>query len=407
MFGAPGLFGSAILEVAIGLLFVYFILSLICSSVNEIFASLFKWRAQSLEAGLQNLLCHPEVFRSVMAHPLIKAMGNNDAEAGVVKRTAGSGDEGYAGKPSYIPARTFALALFDSLAPAAAGPITVARVRRRALELVATGDQQKEMIGRSLLALIEESRDPRTLARRVDDAKRIVRELADVPAQDACWREVVARLSPAQTLEEIADAVAALPVDHPLRQHAVEAVASIRAEVAEAAHDLGDLRRSVERWFDDAMERLSGVYKRRTQQVLLGVAVVVTLFSGADTLRMIDNLYTNPVPRSGLAAEAARQAGSGRTLEPSPSVSALVGELEPFDVLFGYGDMPEPFTPSWWRWGLAKLAGLPLTVLAISFGAPFWFDVLSKVVNVRGTGEPPDALGAGSRGRPSRVGAEV
>jgi hypothetical protein len=40
---------------------------------------------------------------------------------------------------------------------------------------------------------------------------------------------------------------------------------------------------------------------------------------------------------------------------------------------------------------LAKLLGLLLTALAISQGAPFWFDLLSKVSNQRGSGAVPAA----------------
>jgi hypothetical protein len=43
-----------------------------------------------------------------------------------------------------------------------------------------------------------------------------------------------------------------------------------------------------------------------------------------------------------------------------------------------------------WSW-LAKLAGLALTTAALLLGAPFWFDVLSKFIRVRGTGAPPPA----------------
>jgi hypothetical protein len=37
-----------------------------------------------------------------------------------------------------------------------------------------------------------------------------------------------------------------------------------------------------------------------------------------------------------------------------------------------------------------KILGLLVTVLAISLGAPFWFDLLNRLVNLRSTGKPPD-----------------
>jgi hypothetical protein len=38
---------------------------------------------------------------------------------------------------------------------------------------------------------------------------------------------------------------------------------------------------------------------------------------------------------------------------------------------------------------LSKLIGLSLTAVAITFGAPFWFDLLSKLGRLRNSGAPP------------------
>lgn len=62
-------------------------------------------------------------------------------------------------------------------------------------------------------------------------------------------------------------------------------------------------------------------------------------------------------------------------------------------------DTPEPPKPSvvspsvtspYVTWGerLRKILGLFVTVLAISLGAPFWFDMLNKLTNIRLTGKP-------------------
>jgi hypothetical protein len=37
-----------------------------------------------------------------------------------------------------------------------------------------------------------------------------------------------------------------------------------------------------------------------------------------------------------------------------------------------------------------KLSGLLLTAIALSLGAPFWFDTLSRLTRVRNTGKKPD-----------------
>src|SRR5207248_6636720 len=76
-----GLFGSSIVDMAIGLFFLYWLLSIICSSIWEMIAALLKLRAADLERGIANLVCDPRVFHAVMAHPAITAVGNTDAIA--------------------------------------------------------------------------------------------------------------------------------------------------------------------------------------------------------------------------------------------------------------------------------------------------------------------------------------
>lgn len=54
------MFGSALLEVAIGIVTLYVVLSLVCSSVQEALESFLRQRAANLEAGIRNLLENPD-----------------------------------------------------------------------------------------------------------------------------------------------------------------------------------------------------------------------------------------------------------------------------------------------------------------------------------------------------------
>jgi hypothetical protein len=46
-----------------------------------------------------------------------------------------------------------------------------------------------------------------------------------------------------------------------------------------------------------------------------------------------------------------------------------------------------------WFW-LTKVLGWFVTGLALSLGAPFWFDLLGKFMNIRGAGPKPDRADA-------------
>ena len=92
---------SQVLEVAIGLMFVYLLLSTACSGIKEIIARLLDMRAKTLEGAIRNMLADPN-------NEITKEILQNHVIAGTVQ--AGT-------KPPYISSRNFALALFDFVAP--------------------------------------------------------------------------------------------------------------------------------------------------------------------------------------------------------------------------------------------------------------------------------------------------
>jgi hypothetical protein len=102
----PNVSGIAALDVLIGLFFLYFLLSIVCSSMNEAIAAVLNMRAAYLEDGIRALLSREgnvkAFYSSWRMRTLIKPPGR------FFKRPR---------KPSYIPPRTFALTLLDTFAP--------------------------------------------------------------------------------------------------------------------------------------------------------------------------------------------------------------------------------------------------------------------------------------------------
>ncbi len=100
------MFGSDTLEVVIGLVFIYFIMSLLCSTVTEWIARFIAMRAKTLQDGINKLLNDEKLKDKIFAHPLVK---------GLSPKNSGRG-------PSNLPARTFSLVLFDILRDAGGQP---------------------------------------------------------------------------------------------------------------------------------------------------------------------------------------------------------------------------------------------------------------------------------------------
>jgi hypothetical protein len=119
---------SQILEVAIGLVFVYLLFSLICSMANEwISRVLLQLRTSTLADGIHSLINDPALLYNFYRHPLINALAKqpqpptvDPAKLKALKLDAIKDKLNLGSQPSYIPGRTFALALLDLLAPAPA-----------------------------------------------------------------------------------------------------------------------------------------------------------------------------------------------------------------------------------------------------------------------------------------------
>ena len=117
------MFNSTILDVAIGMIFVYLLLSLMCSAANELIELWLKNRAADLERGIRELFNDRNrttgLVERIYSHPLVSGLFEKPYDATRLnwfKRLLG-----LVNLPSYIPARNFALALMDTNFPDAAG----------------------------------------------------------------------------------------------------------------------------------------------------------------------------------------------------------------------------------------------------------------------------------------------
>lgn len=202
-------------------------------------------------------------------------------------------------------------------------------------------------------------------------------------------------------------AEAAKPISEQLKAADLdsEIFATLRPLAAAAGSDLDQFRKNVETWFDAAMERASGWYKKRLQTITFWVAVSVVLISNADTLRIVDTLWSDSAVRQSVATAAtnlvketnAQPAGQET---PTPALEAAqkaagqeVGKLLGWRGPISWkhpeyrANDPNRF-PAGTEW-FAKILGLLLSALAASLGAPFWFDILNKIVNIRSAGGSP------------------
>lgn len=145
---------------------------------------------------------------------------------------------------------------------------------------------------------------------------------------------------------------------------------------------------AIEEWFDATMDRFTGLYRRFTSLIVAGVAVVVVGALNADSIALFENFQCNSAVRTSIAAAAGGATRGSDVPTDMANISRIVFDSLPFSW---YGSSPAatckiPAEPL-----LVELLGLLLTVVALSLGAPFWFDLLKTVMNVRNAGAVPQS----------------
>ena len=296
------MFNSPIIEIAIGLILLYLVLGLICTSVNEFLAQLLSLRSENLADAIHGLFTGPDRHRiaeDILQHPLVQSLSRKQLGLNL----AGGGK--FVGEvtklPSSIPATTFSIVLTDLLSKSLHGP----------------EDLQYD--------------------------------------------------------KEITDLLSLL------------GMTSINKDV-----------KKVEEWYDGAMERASGWYKRKTQVLSFLVSFAIVIVINADTLVMVDRLSNSPQDRAKIAAYASQVVTSNSSNnavdDEDRKINVPTGLQETSMSFMGWtsGDSSDPRkmpeNPGGW---VLKIFGLSLSAFAAALGAPFWFDILSKVMTVRTGGSQP------------------
>ncbi|MCB0569678.1 MAG: hypothetical protein KDC66_07950 [Phaeodactylibacter sp.] len=170
----------------------------------------------------------------------------------------------------------------------------------------------------------------------------------------------------------------------------------------ESDNNIDAFRQKVKGWYNDVMDRASGWFKRSTQKLLVGVGFIIAVVFNADTLAIYERLESDPDTLQKVVNLAEDFVDSKDTLQLSSSISpdfeqsvqklqGLVDDqIESVRSPLGLGWKNVIWADVTWYDALTKALGWIVTALAISLGAPFWFDLLRKLVNLRSSGKKPD-----------------
>jgi hypothetical protein len=348
------MFNSNILEVAIGMIFIYLLLSLMCSAASEMIELLLKKRAIDLERGVRELLAPgtksgtSDIVQKLYDHALVNNLfGNTYAESRIgnpfrrIFRTK---------LPSYIPARNFALALMDLVAlperPASERPSTPPPASTQApKEPTAPAtkndnpadvplEEKPEAIPAGAQPQSPDIEPPSgaagaTVGPRAQTPAQLVLNVP-LPAGGIQLQNVRDPVSPS-VVSPGPESQAAKPGDKdnpltPLRN--AISVNPLLTEVTKrslitlldaAGNDVAKARENIENWYNSSMDRVSGWYKRRAQLTILVIGIFVAIAVNVDTITIAKRLSTDRALRDTLVNAADVYAKANASPSPSPT----------------------------------------------------------------------------------------
>jgi hypothetical protein len=317
---------SSVIDITVSLTFIYLVLSLVASEIQEIFATIFEWRAKHLKESIAHLLGEEnsagELTQKLYSNPLIQCL-NQKAKS----RAKSTG-------PSYISAQIFAAALLD------------------------------------LLEEIE----------------------SDTPT----------------TIERIIINIKTIGLPKGLQDSLISLAKRAQSERQQTEKQIQKLQQEIATWFDKSMERASGVYKRNAKGVATIISLVLAILANVDTIYIVNTLSKDRELRSAIDRVTEQVFISNPDAISCLNISedkinqanCLTPIKSSIDLVF------EDFSPLPIGWNFSKpgkkqlnplnftnlikiIIGWLISAIAISMGAPFWFGLLNKVINIRHTGEKP------------------
>lgn len=295
---------TVIIQVAIGIMFVWIILAIITSQIQEWVASILAWRSSMLETTITQILGNETIKDRVYNHPLIQGLYTNHGKR----------------KPGGIPQDKFALILFE------------------------------EVMNSDVT---------------IKDAKNAFDRL----------RKNVATLKTMEGRAELKDFATSLDT----------LLIGIEEKADDATHAITEARMRVESWFNNSMERLGGAYRRRVQIVAIIAGISVSAVLNVDTAAIVNSLWNDPLVRQAVVAQASQLQESETQPDEPASAETIGAYVEKLDVLsLPIGWKPENIPADANGWAV-KFFGILLSGMAAAQGAPYWFDLMRKLV----TRNPP------------------
>ncbi len=399
---------SPVLEVLIGMIFVFSLLSILVTQINTVISQTLKLRAKHLRDGIGAMIDDEEIRARVITHPLIRLAENNPVLPGqnLSEEQVNKIVNGAVNAVNYINPDTFVDVLLS----------------------VISVDADKALFG-ALLNIVdgmpagEDRRRLRLQINEIIDSGKGISELKTmIAALDSSYK-----IALEEAMEEIEQEIRELGLKPETNVALVAGIRQINnpyfkeamLTVLSTSQDLGQAKEKLKQWFNDGMDRVSDTFSRNLRWISLTVGLLIAVVLNVDALYIARTLWNDPALRAGVVAAAAAadiEAMQTSVTEADDAAAAEDVDLETIseaaeaaretltlildlrlplgwngDDLSGNPDDPRVgdaryfwnYNPAnyehWLGLVLLKLIGLLGTAIATAQGAPFWFGLLRQL----------------------------
>jgi hypothetical protein len=398
------LFNSTVLDVAVGLIFTFLAVSLAASTVTEAWATALQWRSKTLLQGIQNLLndqaftgLAQAIYRNALVSPL------DDGTLKTAKQILASKP------PSYVDPTHFAQALMHEInivgadmSPQAIKQRIQNAVGNEQLRTLLTGIVDLGGVaGVAAIAAVRAQIEAQVPAGPVRDALTNVVDRVSDPAHPLDVAAIQADVPPGPVGNAIV-ALANLIQNNPgaLQPDAIRQLiqgigdpqikALLNSIINNFGSDIDKIRTEIAKWFDQSMDRVSGIYKRWTQLWNFAIALLLAAGLNVSAIHVAKTLWVQPL----VTKNVEKITDSMEVKENAKNALDALADLALPIGWAHYNQAPNTW-PSGWDWPEMVL-GWVITAFATLFGAPFWFDMLQQFVRLKGSGPSPQEKRSGS-----------
>lgn len=384
---------NPIIETAIGLVFVYLLLSMICSALQEWIATLLGLRAKTLFEGVTKMLCGDTNLRDqIYDHPLVDGLSRKTWLDKLTRRTA---------RPSYISSKTFSNAFLAAAAvpqalAAGANPKTANNgqpLHANTQELIATlravAPGNLEQVGKNVEDWYNDAME-RVSGWYKRKTQGILLILALIVAiafnadslmlARAFWADPNLRAGVVAAAQQYVK-------DHPNGVDSPSIANNAQNSNTVPGDQTSDIANNYPSTTDEkpaAAPAPEPAYSPQQVERAEQQYRAASAYLQQTTNNSLEQLTNLKVP-IGWCSDS--PAASHSTAEQATNEPEADGDGTEETGLPCTPERQIPHGSSAW---LLKISGLLITMVAISQGAPFWFDLLKKVVNLRLTGDAPN-----------------